>query len=79
MGDYEYELDVTLTRGEGASDRDRQKVTVGANDLEALDEKVRELQKKVREWADGWRAIQPPEGPQRQLADDQTDLDEVPA
>lgn len=79
MGDgWAYENEVTLTRGQGASDRDRQKITVGADSLDELDEKMDELLERFDEWAADLRAIQP-EDRRRRLGDGQTDLDGVEA
>ena len=64
---------VKLKRGNG---KDVQKTKVTAETIEELDERVQEVQDRMENWADGYRAIQPRERP---LADDQDTLTETTA
>lgn len=77
MSDDTYSMTVKLQRGTSTDDRDTQKVTVTAETIDELAERVEEVREKMEGWATDFRDIQPdPMGP-RDTADDQAELSEV--
>jgi len=77
MSDDDLELQIKMTRGGDAGNKETMKATVSAPDVETLDDRVTDLRERMQGWALEFREIQPEE--ERLLPDDQSQLGEVEA
>jgi len=77
MSDDDLELQIKMTRGGNAGNKETMKATVSAPDVETLDDRVTDLRERMKEWSLEFRNIQPEE--ERLLADDQSRLGETEA
>ena len=77
MTEDDIELTVKMTRGGASGNKETMKANVSAPTVEALDERVNDLRRRMEEWSVEFRNIQP--GDDRPLADDQSQLGETKA
>lgn len=73
--DPNFEVTVELTRGTSTDDRDKMRVKVSANSIDALNEKVQQVKEQMEDWAADLREVQP--GSNRGVTDDQATLEEA--
>ncbi|SEW01151.1 DUF7389 domain-containing protein [Natrinema salifodinae] len=67
-----------LTRGTSTDDRDKIRAEVSAASVDELDAKLERVRRRLEDWADEVRDIQPENSRgRRRLADDQSELGEV--
>jgi len=81
MGDDAIEVSVKMQRGTGTDNRDTFSMTVGGENVKAVDQKMRKLRERAESWAAEFREIQPDDSRTAHLRDDQRTLegDEVEA
>lgn len=68
---------LTLTRGSGSRDKDKIKVQVSAPTVEELDDRVQKVRRRMEDWADDLRDVQPEQS--RQTGENQSELGSVQA